>query len=53
MSTTAEGVEDRDQADLIRNLGCDKIQGFYFGRPMANDEALRLFKTDGSPRKLA
>ena len=43
MTTTAEGVEDAEQAELIRNLGCDKIQGFYFGRPMSSDEALRLF----------
>jgi diguanylate cyclase (GGDEF)-like protein/PAS domain S-box-containing protein len=43
MTTTAEGVEDADEAELIRNLGCDKIQGFYFGRPMSSDEALRLF----------
>jgi len=45
MTTTAEGVEDVEQADLIRNLGCDKIQGFYFGRPMSSVEARRLFKT--------
>lgn len=43
MTTTAEGVEDAEQAELIRNLGCDKIQGFYFGRPMSSEEALRLF----------
>ena len=43
MTTTAEGVEDADEAELIRNLGCDKIQGFYFGRPMSNVEAGRLF----------
>ena len=43
MTTTAEGVESVEEADLIRNLGCDKIQGFYFGRPMSNEEARRLF----------
>ena len=43
MTTTAEGVEEAEEAELIRNLGCDKIQGFYFGRPMSSDEALRLF----------
>lgn len=43
MTTTAEGVEDAEQADLIKNLGCDKIQGFYFGRPMSSEEARRLF----------
>ena len=46
MTTTAEGVESAEEAELIRNLGCDKIQGFYFGRPMSNEEALRLFKTE-------
>lgn len=45
MTTTAEGVESAEEAELIRNLGCDKIQGYYFGRPMTNDEARRLFMT--------
>lgn len=42
MSTTAEGVEDAKQAELIRNLGCTKIQGYYFGRPMPALEARSL-----------
>ena len=42
MSTTAEGVETADQADLIRELGCTKIQGYYFGRPMNATEAHSL-----------
>ena len=45
MMTTAEGVENGDEAALIRNLGCDKIQGFYFGRPMSNEEARLLFRS--------
>ena len=45
MSTTAEGVETAHEAELIRNLGCDKIQGFYFGRPMPAEDALKLFET--------
>jgi diguanylate cyclase (GGDEF)-like protein/PAS domain S-box-containing protein len=44
MTTTAEGVETAEEAELIRNLGCDKIQGFYFGRPMAQEDAARLFR---------
>ncbi len=43
MTTTAEGVETNEEAELIRNLGCDKIQGFYFGRPMTADDARSLF----------
>ncbi|GAB4479664.1 MAG: EAL domain-containing protein [Erythrobacter tepidarius] len=45
MTTTAEGVETAEEAELIRNLGCDKIQGYYFGRPMVGYEARRLFST--------
>jgi diguanylate cyclase (GGDEF)-like protein/PAS domain S-box-containing protein len=43
MTTTAEGVETGEEAELIRNLGCDKIQGYYFGRPMTADDARKLF----------
>ena len=50
MTTTAEGVESVEEAELIRNLGCDKIQGFYFGRPMSNEDARRLFKAPRSKR---
>jgi diguanylate cyclase (GGDEF)-like protein/PAS domain S-box-containing protein len=49
MTTTAEGVETAEEAELIRNLGCDKIQGYYFGRPMPSYEAQRLFS---SPHQL-
>ena len=39
MSTTAEGVEEAEEVQMIRDLGCTKIQGYYFGRPMPVDEA--------------
>ena len=41
---TAEGVETRAQLDLLRNLGCDEIQGFCFSpavEPAAFEEMLR------------
>ena len=43
MTTTAEGAETGEQVDLIAKLGCDKIQGYYFGRPMVAEDALKLF----------
>ena len=30
----AEGVEEPEQLELLRRLGCDAAQGFLFGRPM-------------------
>ena len=34
IETTAEGVETEGQAAAMRALGCNELQGFYFGRPM-------------------
>ena len=43
MKTTAEGVETTEEADLMRTMGCDRIQGFHFGRPMTSVDARALF----------
>ncbi|WP_133366790.1 putative bifunctional diguanylate cyclase/phosphodiesterase [Qipengyuania sediminis] len=42
MTTTAEGVENAEEAAMIRNLNCTKIQGYHFGRPMPAEEARQL-----------
>ena len=33
MTTTAEGVETREQQELLRALGCSEMQGYLFSRP--------------------
>ncbi len=43
MSTTAEGVETEEELAKMRLLGCKKIQGYFFGRPMSAGDALALF----------
>lgn len=43
MSTTAEGVENDDEYQLVRRLGCKKVQGYLFGRPMTDLDARALF----------
>ena len=38
MSVVAEGVETPEQAQLLRELGCDEMQGYWLGRPMAGSD---------------
>lgn len=38
----AEGVETQRHADLLRKLGCDILQGYYFGRPVSSKETTRI-----------
>ena len=34
----AEGVEDEVQLNVLKKMGCDIVQGFYFSRPVPADE---------------
>lgn len=42
----AEGVETREQIDLLRNIGCDQVQGYYFAKPMPEEEFFALLAAD-------
>ena len=39
-----EGVETEDDVSLLRSIGCEYGQGFYYGEPMSEREALQLLK---------
>lgn len=41
IKTVAEGVEAKDQAELLMAMGCNEIQGFYFCRPVEAEELSR------------
>ncbi len=40
LTTVAEGVETQAQHDVLRNMGCDVIQGYFWGKPMPADQAI-------------
>lgn len=44
----AEGVETKEQVELLRSLDCHHLQGYWFGRPLAADEARKLLQLDDS-----
>ncbi|MDX1475349.1 MAG: EAL domain-containing protein, partial [Reinekea sp.] len=39
-----EGVEDESQVDIFSQIGVDRLQGFYFARPMPLAELLKLLE---------
>jgi EAL domain-containing protein (putative c-di-GMP-specific phosphodiesterase class I) len=42
MTTTAEGVETREQLDQMRAEGCTEVQGFFYSKPMPAGEIVEL-----------
>lgn len=43
MRTVAEGVETKEQADFLRDSGCDIAQGYYYSKPIPTDEFEELY----------
>ena len=41
-----EGVETKEQIELLRKLGVDYLQGFYFSKPIPKDEFIQLIEKD-------
>jgi len=41
----AEGVEHLEQANILNELGCETLQGFYFSKPLSNEDFIS-FVTD-------
>lgn len=40
MSIIAEGVETREEAVLLKEMGCEYCQGFFFAKPMSEDDVI-------------
>ena len=38
----AEGVETKEQAEMLMNFGCNEMQGYYFSKPIPAEEYEKL-----------
>lgn len=44
LQVIAEGVETESQLEFLRDLGCDKVQGFLLSKPVPGEDFLRLLQ---------
>ena len=46
LGTVAEGVENRDQLESLRKLGCRIVQGYFISRPVPAEQVIALLGRD-------
>ena len=46
MPVIAEGVETREQAEYLSSMGCYRIQGYYYSRPVPENDFIELMKKE-------
>ncbi len=44
MAIVAEGVEEKEEAKLLRELGCDLAQGYFYAKPMAEKDLIQTMR---------
>ncbi len=44
LTTVAEGVEDQETFDLLRDLGCDLVQGFLYSRALSDTDFINWYR---------
>ncbi len=52
LEVIAEGVEEKEQVSFLRNVGCHKIQGYYFSKPIPVDELEKMFLCSSPMKKI-
>lgn len=50
MEVIAEGIETEEEARIIRDLGCEMCQGYWFARPMPESEAKDFVQNWQAPK---
>lgn len=52
LECTAEGVETKDQLELLKVLNCDSVQGYYYSRPVSHNGLIELVKSAKERRRI-
>nr|MCR5670629.1 bifunctional diguanylate cyclase/phosphodiesterase [Butyrivibrio sp.] len=47
LSPLCEGVETQEQFDFLKSVGCERVQGYYFGKPMPLEESRAYTREKG------
>jgi PAS domain S-box-containing protein len=50
LKVVAEGVETQAQLDLLKDLGCERAQGYFFSKPVDQAAILKLLTTNRTQR---
>lgn len=48
LTVLAEGVETKEQLEIVKSLGCDQAQGFYFARPIPAEDFTKMLNFSGN-----
>lgn len=49
IKTLAEGVETKEHYDFLRSIGCEKVQGYYIGKPETYSDSLKNLENKRIP----
>ncbi len=52
MAVIAEGVEEKEQADYLKSIGCFYIQGYFYSKPVPTEEYRKLLDCQNKEHKL-
>ena len=52
LEVIAEGVETELQLDILKKYNCDKVQGYYYSKPVPEEQAFLLLENKGVDRNL-
>lgn len=47
LKTLAEGVETKEQMEFLKSIGCEKVQGYYYGKPQPLKATMEHMESSG------